>query len=124
MGDLKGRFVLLNFWATWCAPCKQEMPALERLQVLRGGDDFIVVAMSNDREGTNAVTPYFDEAGFTALEKFYDPKGNLTRALGVTGLPTTILINAEGLELGRIEGPAEWDSEDALALIDRAMAGP
>ena len=120
LSEFKGKTVLLNFWATWCAPCKVEMPSLDRLQAQLGGDKFAVVAISSDRAGKRAVDPYFDEAGIK-LARYYDPKNAVGMGLGVTGLPTTILLDAQGRELGRMLGDAEWDSPEAVALVKQAM---
>ncbi|MEN3975199.1 TlpA disulfide reductase family protein [Emcibacter sp. SYSU 3D8] len=120
LSDFRGKTVLLNFWATWCAPCKVEMPSLDRLQAQLGGDKFAVVAISSDRAGKRAVDPWFDEEGFK-LERYYDPKNAVGMGLGVTGLPTTILLDAQGRELGRMLGDAEWDSPEAVALVKQAM---
>jgi thiol-disulfide isomerase/thioredoxin len=120
LSDFRGKTVLLNFWATWCAPCKVEMPSLDRLQAQLGGDGLAVVAISSDRAGKRAVDPYFDEAGIK-LTRYYDPKNAAGMALGVTGLPTSVLIDSEGRELGRILGDAEWDGPDAVALVKQAM---
>ncbi len=120
LSDFKGKTVLLNFWATWCAPCKVEMPSLDRLQAQLGGEKFAVVAISSDRAGKRAVDPYFDEQGFK-LARYYDPKNAVGMGLGVTGLPTTILLDAQGRELGRMLGDAEWDSPEAVALVKAAM---
>ena len=119
--DFEGQAVLLNFWATWCAPCIHEMPSLDRLEQAKGGDDFIVIAMSNDRGGANVVDPFYEETGLTALGKFFDPRRELGRALEVTGLPTTILIDKNGYERGRLMGPAEWDAPEAKALVDAVV---
>jgi thiol-disulfide isomerase/thioredoxin len=121
LSDFRGKTLLVNFWATWCAPCKVEMPSLDRLQAKLGGDRFAVVAISSDRAGKRAVDPYFDEAGLTALARYYDPSNAVGMAMGVAGLPMTVLIDAEGRELGRMLGDAEWDGPDALALIRQAM---
>ncbi len=121
LSDFEGRVVLLNLWATWCGPCKHEMPSLNRLQEQKGGKDFLVIALSSDRAEARAVDPFFEEWGLKALEKFYDPMNAVGRALGVRGLPTTLLIDAQGREIGRLEGPAEWDSPEAIALIDAVM---
>jgi thiol-disulfide isomerase/thioredoxin len=121
--DLRGRTVLLNLWATWCAPCKVEMPSLDRLQEKMGGERFTVVTLSSDRGGKNVVEPYFEEAGLD-LPRYYDPENKAGLALGVMGLPTSILIDEEGRELGRFLGDAEWDGPDAIALIEQAMGKP
>lgn len=120
--DFRGRVVLVNFWATWCAPCRYEMPSLDRLQGLRGGRDFAVLALSMDRQGMAVVQPFFESLELRRLETYLDPGGMAARGFGVTGLPTTILIDAEGREAGRLAGPAEWDAPEAVALIDDLIA--
>jgi thiol-disulfide isomerase/thioredoxin len=120
LSDFRGKVVLLNFWATWCAPCKVEMPSLDKLHAALGGDRFAVVAISGDRAGKRAVDPYFDQNNIR-LPRYYDPKNAAGMALGVTGLPTSVLIDKDGRELGRLLGDAEWDSPDALALVKQAM---
>ena len=115
--DFAGRVVLLNLWATWCAPCVREMPSLDRLQAELGGADFEVVALSSDRSGKAAVEPFFRSHGLSELAIYLDPKSEATRALGARGLPTTLLIDRRGREAGRLEGAAEWDSPEAKALI-------
>ena len=120
----RGRFVLLNFWATWCAPCRREMPALDRLQRILGGPRFEVVALSVDRTGLKAVRPFFEEVGLKTLAVYLDPRGKVQRALAITRFPTTVLIDARGLEVGRIEGPVEWLAPEARALIRFFMEKP
>lgn len=117
LADFRGRVVLLNYWATWCGPCVEEMPALERLQARQGGDNFQIVAVSIDRQGLPVVEPFLDKIGIKQLPIYLDRTGASMRAFGVRGLPTTILLDREGNELGRIEGMAEWDSPSAEALI-------
>lgn len=112
-----GQVVLLNFWATWCAPCVREMPSLDRLQAALGPEGLAVVAVSEDRAGLKAVEPFFMETGLEHLEIYLDPKGKFWREFGVRGLPTTYLIDRQGRLIGAMEGPAEWDEEDAVALI-------
>lgn len=117
LADFRGQVVLLNYWATWCGPCVEEMPALERLQARQGGSDFQVAAVSIDRQGGPVVDPFLDRIGIRQLPIYLDKSGASMRAFGVRGLPTTILLDREGNELGRIEGMAEWDSPQAAALI-------
>ncbi len=117
LADFKGRVVLLNFWATWCAPCVREMPTLDRVQGKLSGQGLSVVAVSEDRGGLEAVGPFLKQLGLRHLEIYLDPRGTLAREFGLAGLPTTLLIDAEGRLVGGLEGPAEWDSDDALALI-------
>jgi thiol-disulfide isomerase/thioredoxin len=121
LSDFKGRTVLLNLWATWCAPCRQEMPALDRLQQALGSDKFEVVALSLDRQGIAASKKFLDEVGAKALKLYVDATAKQGLALKIVGMPTTILIDKDGREVGRLAGEAEWDSEDAKALIKGVM---
>ncbi len=124
LSAFRGRVLLLNFWATWCAPCIREMPALDRLQAALDGPDFTVVLVSMDREGAKVAVPFLDKLGIRHLGTHLDPKGGLARAFGIIGLPTSILIDRAGREVGRIEGSAEWDAAEAHALIRHAVAEP
>ena len=112
-----GKVVLLNLWATWCVPCVREMPTLDRLQAELGGPQFEVLALSSDRAGATVVEPFYREHGLRHLRVYLDPAGEATRALAVRGLPTTVLIDPRGNEIGRLEGTAEWDSAEAKALV-------
>ena len=115
---------MLNLWATWCAPCVREMPALDRLQAALGGPHFEVVALSIDRNGRAAVEPFFARYALTNLRMYLDPESVVARTLGVSSLPVSLLLGPDGGMLGRIDGAAEWDSGEAEALvrfyIDRA----
>ncbi len=124
LSDFKGRVVLLNFWATWCAPCVREMPTLDRLQAKLGGPGFTVIAVSEDRGGAKVARPFLKKLGLDNLGVYVDVGGKVTRALGVTGLPTTLLIDAKGRLRGGLSGPAEWDSPEAVALIRYYIDGP
>lgn len=119
--SFKGKTVLLNLWATWCAPCRQEMPSLDRLQQAMGSDKFEVVALSIDRQGVEASKKFLADVGAKALKLYVDPTAKQGLALKLVGMPTTILVNKDGLEVGRLAGEAEWDSEDAKALIKSVM---
>lgn len=121
LSDFKGRTILLNLWATWCAPCREEMPALNRLQQELGSDAFEVVALSLDRQGLEASKKFLDEVKATSLKPYIDATAKQGTVLKLVGMPTTILINKDGLEVGRLAGPAEWDSADAKALIQSVM---
>ena len=121
LADFRGRVVLLNFWATWCGPCVAEMPSLDRLEAALGGEDFVVVAVSEDRNPA-VVEPFFSGHQIQHLAKYHDPGGALASAFGIRGLPTSALIDRKGNVVGRIEGPAEWDSAQAKALIRHYMS--
>ena len=113
----RGKVVLLNFWATWCAPCIREMPSLDLLQARLGGKSFAVVAVSIDRKGFAQITPFLRRIRVTKLHVYLDKTSTLYRKFGVQALPTTFLIDHKGLVRGYLEGPAEWDSKAARALI-------
>ena len=121
LADFKGRVVLLNIWATWCVPCRAEMSALDRLQAKLGGPDFQVVALSIDRKGLDVVKPFYAELGLGSLGIYLDRSGSAAHALDAVGVPTTLLIDRDGRELGRKLGPAPWDEPDAVALVQRAI---
>jgi len=121
LADFRGQLLLINFWATWCAPCRAEMPSLDRLHQSLAGDDFQVIAISIDRQGPGVVRPFLDDVGVHDLPVLYDPKGALSRAWGVFGLPVTILVDKEGREVARMTGPAEWDSPESEAVIRAAL---
>ncbi len=123
LSDFKGKVVLLNVWATWCGPCKEEMPSLDRLQAKLGGDGFEVVALSLDRGGLEAVQKFFDTLGVKNLALYVEPTSRAMTPLGVEGMPTTILVNAQNREVGRLVGPAAWDSPEAIRLISGVMDG-
>ncbi|HEX5999450.1 MAG TPA: TlpA disulfide reductase family protein [Hyphomicrobiaceae bacterium] len=122
LADWRGKVVLLNLWATWCLPCRKEMPSLDRLQAALGSDKFEVVALSVDRKGLEASKKFLDEIKVEHLGLYVDPTARTNTMLRAIGLPATILIDAQGREVGRLLGPAEWDSEDAQRLI-RAVVG-
>ena len=113
--------VLLNLWATWCGPCRKEMPTLDRLKAELAGPEFDVVALSVDRGGLEKPRKFLQEIEVQHLKLYTNSSGKVTSALKVIGLPTTLLINAQGQQIGRLVGPAEWDSKDALALIEAAI---
>jgi len=121
LADFKGKTVLLNLWATWCAPCRKEMPALDRLQKELGSDKFQVLALSVDRGGRDAAKKFLDEIKVESLGLYVDATARSATTLKAVGMPTTILIDAEGREIGRLVGPAEWDSSDAKRLITASV---
>lgn len=121
-GEFKGQTVLLNIWATWCVPCREEMPALDRLQAKLGGPDFQVVALSIDRDGLPAVQAFYEELGLQALGIYVDQSGRAAYDLGAVGIPTTLLVDPEGREIGRTIGPAEWDGEEVAQFLTQYLA--
>lgn len=118
----RGKIVVLNVWATWCAPCIKEMPTLEKLQQQLEDVDVVVVALSLDRGGPEVVRAFYDEHEIEGLKVYVDPTMQAQADLNVIGLPTTILIDKEGRERGRIVGPAEWDEARAADLVLSAAA--
>jgi thiol-disulfide isomerase/thioredoxin len=123
LADFQGEVVVLNLWATWCAPCRREMPSLDRLQAKYGGAGLEVIALSLDRGDVAKVREFFEELEITSLAVYHDPTARAGRELGAPGLPTTVVMDRAGREVGRLLGPAEWDGEEALAVI-KALLGP
>ena len=121
--DFRGQVVVLNLWATWCGPCRLEMPSLDRLQANEGGPDLHVLPLSLDRGALEQVEDFYQEVGIRHLAIYRDPTGAVGRALGALGLPTTVVIDQAGREVGRLLGPAEWDGPEALALL-RSLIEP
>lgn len=115
--DMKGKVLLVNFWATWCAPCRHEMPSLDALEAALGGPDFAVVPISIDRGGKEVAARFFAETGIKTLPLYLDPTSRAARALKVYGLPVTLLVDASGHEIARFVGPADWASAEAQNLI-------
>ena len=115
--NFRGRVVLVNFWATWCGPCVREMPSLERLHNKLKGPDFSVIALSEDRKGWEKIGPFRDKLNLQDLPLYHDVKSKMMFATKARGLPTTLLIGRDGTELGRLTGPAEWDTDEAVALM-------
>ncbi|WP_374430436.1 TlpA family protein disulfide reductase [Tabrizicola sp.] len=121
LAEYKGKWVVLNFWATWCAPCRHEMPSLDRLQVAMPG--LAVVPVATGRNAVEGINRFFEEAKITSLPILRDPKSELARGMGVMGLPVTVILNPEGQEVARLIGDAEWDSDSAKAILSALMAG-
>ena len=124
--NFAGRVTLLNLWATWCVPCREEMPALDRLQAKAGGPGFGVAAINIDTSRLERPKQFLDEIGVKNLAFYTDPKADvfyrLKQAGKVVGLPTSILVGPDGCEIGTIAGPAVWDGPGAAALIGAAVA--
>ena len=118
----RGRVVLLNLWATWCAPCRKEMPELDALQQKLGSSDFEVVAVSVDRQGAAVARKFLDDTKASNLKLYVDTTARALDAVKAVGLPATILIDRQGKEIGRLLGPADWASPEAIALVEKAIA--
>ncbi|MDO8986443.1 TlpA disulfide reductase family protein [Cypionkella sp.] len=117
LSDFAGRVVMLNIWATWCPPCREEMPALDALQRKLGGPDFAVVPISTDRGGIEAVRNFYDDIGIRDLGLYWGEDVRVQLAFAAFGLPTTLLIDRKGQELARVSGPAKWDKPAAIKQI-------
>ncbi len=117
LSDFRGRVVLLNVWATWCVPCREEMPALDRLQQNFGGPGFEVLALAIDAGGAAAVKRFYEEIGIRALAVYVDRTMRASGDLAVVGVPTTLLIDRDGREIGRRTGPAPWDKPETVRWI-------
>jgi thiol-disulfide isomerase/thioredoxin len=118
----KGRVVLLNLWATWCAPCRKEMPDIAKLQKALGGADFEVVALSVDRKGLAASQLFLKEIGVTNLAAYVEPDAKSLAALQALGLPVTVMIDRNGQEAARILGGADWSSPEGQAMVKALLA--
>lgn len=123
LSDYAGKVVLVNFWATWCAPCRKEMPHLAALQEALSGEDFEVLTIATGRNPPEAIARFLEEIGASALPRHVDPRQKLAREMGVLGLPVTLLLNREGQEVARLQGDADWSGESARAIIEAVMAG-
>ncbi|MFK7746592.1 MAG: TlpA family protein disulfide reductase [Roseobacter sp.] len=117
LADYRGKYVLLNFWATWCAPCRKEMPQLSELQAEFGGDEFEVLTLATGRNSPTGIKKFFDEIGVENLPRHQDPKQKVASEMGIFGLPITVLIDPEGNEVARLRGDADWASDNAKAII-------
>ena len=125
LSEWRGRTVLVNLWATWCVPCRKEMPALDSLQTRLGGKDFEVVAVNIDTRDPDKPRNFLKDANLTRLGYFSDPKAKVfqdLKSIGrALGMPTSVLVDGAGCEIATIAGPAEWASDDAVKLITAAM---
>jgi len=117
LADFRTKPILLNIWATWCVPCRKEMPSLDRLQAELGASHLLVLPLSIDRQGLPVVKKFYEELGLTSLGTYLDQSGKAASELNTVGVPTTLLIDRDGHEIGRKVGPAEWDSPEVVALI-------
>lgn len=123
LSDYEGKTLVVNFWATWCAPCRKEMPMLSELQTELGGDDFEVVTIATGRNPPPAMKKFFDEIGVTNLPLHRDPRGAMARDMGILGLPITIIVSPEGQEIARLRGDADWNSDSAKTILRALIDG-
>ena len=123
LADFRGKVVVLNFWATWCGPCREEMPSLDRLQAGMGGDDLAVVTLATGRNSPQGIARFFEDEGITVLPRYTDSSMGLARSMGVFGLPVTVILGRDGQEVARLTGGADWNGADARAILTALTAG-
>lgn len=124
LGDFQGKVVVLDYWATWCAPCRAEFPELDRLQERLAGQGLAVVPVSLDRGGRRSVDKFYDEMHVAHLGKYLDPANANVQALGLRGLPTTLIIDRQGREVARVEGGAAWEGPEIGQLLEALLMSP
>ncbi len=128
LADWRGRTVLLNLWATWCVPCRREMPALDALQALLGGNDFEVVAVNIDTRDPQKPLTFLKDVAITHLAYYSDPSARVFEGLKTNGkafgMPTTVIVDPSGCEIGTMAGPAEWASDDGVRLVGAILRKP
>jgi thiol-disulfide isomerase/thioredoxin len=123
LSEFKGHGMVVNMWATWCAPCVAEMPSLQALSKALAPQDIAVLPLSSDRGGAETVAAWYEAHGITALPVLLDPKGAMARAFEARGIPTTVVISTAGKVVARLEGAADWSSPEAQTLIRKLTAG-
>jgi thiol-disulfide isomerase/thioredoxin len=124
LADYRGKWVVLNFWATWCAPCRKEMPMLSALEDAYGGERFAVVTLATTRNSPQGIARFFDDIGVENLPRYQDPDSAVARDMSVLGLPLTVVLDPEGREVARMRGDADWDSPSARAIVEALLALP
>lgn len=122
LADYNGKITVVNFWATWCAPCRKEMPMLSELQTELGGEDFEVVTIATGRNAPPAMKKFFEEIAVDNLPLHADPKMTLARSMGVLGLPVTVILDRDGSEIARLQGDADWNSDSAKSILKTLIA--
>lgn len=122
LAEFHGKVVLLNIWATWCEPCREEMPALDRLEAKLGGERFRVIALSVDQQGATVARKFYVQAGIKALPLYVDPTAKAAFTVDAAGLPASLLIDRQGREIGRHLGAVKWDEPQVVERLRRAIA--
>lgn len=122
LADFRGKVVVLNFWATWCGPCREEMPSLDRLQAGMGGDDLAVVTLATGRNSPQGIARFFEDEGITVLPRFTDSTMRVARSMAVFGLPVTVILDRDGREVARLTGGADWNGDEARAVLTALIA--
>ena len=122
LAAFKGKVVVVNYWATWCAPCVKEMPTLDALQVKLGGANFQVLAVSQDREGLKVALPFVEKNGWKSIGLYVEPKARFAKDAALRGLPTTIILDQSGQEIGRLEGTIDWMAPKVTDALSRLIA--
>ena len=117
ISEFRGKFILINFWALWCAPCVKEMPALDRLKKFLQNKDFEIITLATGKNSTSKVNDFFEEKNLIFLKRYFDSKSEFAKASGIKVLPTTLMINYEGKEVARVEGTINWSSSDSKKLF-------
>lgn len=119
--DFKGRYILLNLWATWCAPCVHEMPSLNSLQRKLGGQNFIVLAINEEREGVTLAPLFYRQHGIRDLNAYIDKNGRAPFLLKADGLPLSVLVDPQGHEVGRVVGDTDWASDETISFLKKKI---
>lgn len=117
LADWRGKVIVLNFWATWCAPCIRELPSFDSLAAKLPSNQFAVLILSTDRGGAGKAPGFLKKLGIKNLAPYVDDKSKLARSLGLRGLPTTFILDADGQIRAKLAGPAEWDEPEFVAWI-------
>jgi thiol-disulfide isomerase/thioredoxin len=124
LSDSNGAIRLVNFWATWCAPCRQEKPSLDALQAQLASDDFAVIAIATGRNSLEGIARFNEDVGITTLDTYLDPRSELAAGMNVPGLPVTVVLNRDGAEIARLMGGADWDSDSAKSIVAFLTTAP